>query len=186
MIRHGRPVLVLLLAIALLGGCQTAAQARLPSAEVWTADVKEAMKGSFRYLDRRVDRGGKRLAVTFDIDNTSIASQYDPGNPVPRVLRFAERARALGVHLLFNTGRQDKGDLRASTLRQLDRNGYEVGELCMRKEGQTIVKSKKRCRRQFVADGYTIIANIGNRDTDFAGANYERAFRLPNYNNQLS
>jgi hypothetical protein len=178
--------LVLLIATVLLGACQTAAQARLPSEEVWTADVKTAMKGSFRYLDRRVDRGGQRLAVNFDIDNTSIASHYDPGNPVPRVLRFAERARALGVHLLFNTGRQDKGDLRASTLRQLDRNGYEVGELCMRTAGETMAESKKRCRRQFVADGYTIIANIGNNDTDFVGSNYERAFRLPDYDGQLN
>jgi hypothetical protein len=186
MTRQWRPVVVLLLAIALLGGCQTAAEARLPSEKTWLADVSEAMKGSLRYLERRADRGGRRLAVNFDIDNTSIASHYDPGDPVPQVLKFARRARSLGIHLLFNTGRQNKGDLRASTLRQLERNGYEVRKLCMRKSGQTIVESKKRCRRHFVAKRFTIIANVGNRGTDFAGGNYERAFRLPNYNDQLN
>ena len=34
-------------------------------------------------------------------------------------------------------------------------------------------------------NGFTIIANIGNRSTDFVGGNYERAYRLPNYGNRL-
>ena len=45
--------------------------------------------------------------------------------------------------------------------------------------------SKQRCRQEFVAKGYTIIANVGNRSTDFVGKNYERAFKLPNYGNRL-
>jgi hypothetical protein len=36
-----------------------------------------------------------------------------------------------------------------------------------------------------VADGYTVVANVGNRATDFEGGDYERAFSLPNYGNQL-
>jgi hypothetical protein len=31
-----------------------------------------------------------------------------------------------------------------------------------------------------------LIANIGNRSTDFVGGNYLRAYRLPNYGGQLS
>ena len=30
-----------------------------------------------------------------------------------------------------------------------------------------------------------IIANVGNRCTDFVGGDYERAYRLPNYGNRL-
>jgi hypothetical protein len=148
--------------------------------------VSQAMEGAHGYLEQRVDRGGGRLAINLDIDNTSIASHYDPGDPVPQVLEFAQHARALGVDVLFNTGRVDTDSLRGSTLRQLDRNGYVVGELCMRREGEPTIESKQRCRQQFVNDGYTIIANVGNRDTDFVGGDYERAFRLPSYDEELS
>ena len=34
-------------------------------------------------------------------------------------------------------------------------------------------------------NGYRMIANIGNRRTDFVGGNYMRAYRLPNYGNRL-
>lgn len=30
-----------------------------------------------------------------------------------------------------------------------------------------------------------MIANVGNRRTDVIGGNYEKAFRLPNYDHQL-
>ena len=61
-----------------------------------------------------------------------------------------------------------------------------VTEVCGRAHGEGLVHGKQRCRRHFVDEGYTIIANVGNRSTDFTGGNYERAFRLPNYGNQLS
>ena len=37
----------------------------------------------------------------------------------------------------------------------------------------------------YVDRGFTIIANVGNRSTDFVGKNYERAFKLPSYGNRL-
>ena len=52
--------------------------------------------------------------------------------------------------------------------------------------GEALEDSKQRCRRHFVAEGYTIIANVGNRSTDFVGGDYRRAFRLPSYRDQLS
>ena len=49
------------------------------------------------------------------------------------------------------------------------------------------VHSKRRCRAQFIARGYTLIANVGNRSTDFVGPrNYGRRFDLPDYGNRLS
>jgi predicted secreted acid phosphatase len=193
MTHHARRVTVLLMAVAVLASLHAPAQAerqarqaQLPNDKVWRHDVTMAMDGSLRYLKKRVARGGKRLAVNLDIDNTAMASHYGPGDPVRKVLRFARKARSLGVHVLFNTGRLNKKELRASTRRQLDRNGYEVAELCMRKKGERKAAGKQRCRRQFVADGYTIIANVGNLPTDFVGGDYERAFRLPHYDEQLN
>lgn len=157
--------------------------AEVPSKQQWLSDTRQAMDGSRSYVGRRVERGGHRLAVNLDIDNTSLATYYDRGAAVPVVLRFARYARSQGVSLLFNTGRE-RGHL-AGVARSLRRVGYDVKEICGRRPGESLSHSKQRCRRHFVAEGYTIIANVGNRSTDFTGGNYERAFRLPSYGGAL-
>jgi hypothetical protein len=162
------------------------AEAALPSQSQWVHDTWVAMNGSRVYVDNRVAHGGQQLAVNFDIDNTSLASHYDPGAPVPVTLRFARYADAHGVTLLFNTGRETGGGRMLKAAAELRKAGYVVEEVCGRKSGEGLTHSKQRCRSHFVAEGYTIIANVGNRSTDFVGGNYERAYRLPNYDNQLA
>jgi predicted secreted acid phosphatase len=102
---------------------------------------------------------------------------------VPATLRLARYAKSKGVYVLFNTGRNVS--LRKRTIAQLKRAGFPVDGLCAHYKGEPLAASKQRCRRSFVNNGFTIIANIGNRSTDFVGGNYERAYRLPNYNNRL-
>jgi hypothetical protein len=156
----------------------------LPGKKKWLKDTRQAMYGSRAYVGDRVAQGGTKLAVNFDIDNTALASKYKRGKAVPVVLRFARYANSLGVKLLFNTGRNEN-DL-SQAVAELRRAGYPVTAICGHKKGEPLARSKQRCRQQFVDDGYTIIANIGNRSTDFVGGNYERAFRLPNYGNRLA
>lgn len=176
--------LTLVVALAFTPVLSAPAQAgQVPSQAQWRADVRKAMDGSLSYVGRRVDRGGRRLAVNLDIDNTSLATYYDRGHAVPAVLRFARYARSHGVTLLFNTGRR-QNRLKAVT-RDLRRAGYAVTEVCGRRAGESLTHSKQRCRRHFVGKGYTIIANVGNRSTDFVGGNYERGYRLPSYGNRL-
>jgi hypothetical protein len=156
----------------------------LPGKKKWLKDTHSAMSGSRAYIRERVQRGGTRLAVNFDIDNTALASRYSSGSAVPVVLRFAKYASSLGVRLVFNTGRNENGLARA--VEELRRAGYPVTAICGHRKGEPLRTSKQRCRQRFVDDGYTIIANVGNRSTDFVGGNYERAFRLPNYHNRLA
>jgi hypothetical protein len=61
-----------------------------------------------------------------------------------------------------------------------------VAGICGRRDGEGLVHSKTRCRSHYVDLGYTLVANVGNRATDFEGGYYERAYRLPNYDNQLT
>ena len=159
------------------------AHARLPRERTWRTDVAEAMAGSQRFLERRAERGG-RLAVNLDIDNTALATHYDRGDATPRVLRFARKAHRLDVDVLFNTARS-RDDLRR-TARVLRRAGYPVDAICGRRSGESVVHSKKRCRRGFRADGFELIANVGNNPTDFRGGGFDRAYRLPNYGGRLS
>lgn len=177
--------MVLLLAVALVLP-SSGATAGVPGKQQWLADVRAAMAGSHRHLDARVDRGGRRLAVNLDIDNTALASRFDPGHAVGPVLRFARHARRHRVALLFNTARL-RGDGRLRRVeRTLERAGYDVARVCGRRAGETRAHSKQRCRREFVDDGYRIIVNIGNRRTDFVGRHYERGYRLPSYHGALS
>ena len=81
--------------------------------------------------------------------------------------------------LVFNSGRLANQQRAPST--QLTRAGFPVAGVCLRNKGETLPVGKQRCRDGFVDDGYTLIANVGNNDTDFIGDGYERAYRLPNY-----
>ena len=117
--------------VALIGSSVSvpaqAHSAELPSKDQWLSDTRVAMYGSRAYVGDRVDEGGRRLAVNFDIDNTSLATYYAKGTAVPVVLRFAKYARSQGVTLLFNTGRL-QGQT-AGVARSLRRVGYDVREI---------------------------------------------------------
>ena len=161
------------------------ARSDVPSRAQWLADVRAAMKGSRGDVRARLaaKKPGERLAVNFDIDNTVLASYYDGGGAIPKMLKLARFLERRGVAVLFNTGRES--GLRRSTGRQLERNDFPVDGLCLRARGRSLVFGKQRCRDLFIARGYTLIANVGNNDTDFEGDGYERAYRLPDYDGAL-
>jgi hypothetical protein len=182
---HRVPVALLALILPLLVTSATpAAHASQPGKEQWQADVRQAMRGSIDYLDARVPRGGGRLAIVLDIDNTSLATEYDWPQPVRPTLRFARHGHRLGVGVFFVTGRYS--DHLGGARRALKRAGYPITGMCGRRHGEAIAHGKQRCRRQITRGGWHVIANVGNRRTDFVGANYERAFKLPSYGGRLS
>jgi predicted secreted acid phosphatase len=184
------PLVALVLAAGLVSAPGTAAVSAdrkrdVPSRDQWLADVKAAMSGSRAYVRSQVAEASsdEKLAVNFDIDNTVLATYYDGGGPIPQQLKFAKFLRRQGVAVLFNTGRS--ADQRASTKAQLRRNGFPVDAVCLRKKGETLPVGKQRCRANFAAKGWTVIANVGNNDTDFAGDGYGQAYVLPNYDGVL-
>lgn len=170
-------------AMLALGAAVAPAQAALPTRDVWLHDTVTALAGARPYVADRVARGGTKLALNLDIDNTSLQTYYAAGQAVPATLRLARYAKSKGVSILFNTGRNVR--LRAQTIAQLKQAGFPVDGLCAHYRGESLAQGKQRCRASFVHNGFTLIANIGNRRTDFEGGDYERAFRLPNYGNAL-
>jgi len=158
---------------------------KVPTREQWLADVKAAMKGSRDYVRGRVaaKTADEKLAINFDIDNTVIATYYDGGGAIPKMARFSRFLQRQHVAMVFNTGRS--ADQRSRTLNQLTGVGFPVAAVCLRNKGETLPAGKQRCRDSFIDRGWTLIANIGNNDTDFVGDGYERAFRLPNYGGVL-
>ncbi|WP_018567278.1 HAD family acid phosphatase [Streptomyces sp. PsTaAH-124] len=161
------------------------AASSLPDYATWQSDVREVMDPSVPYLEDRVARGGTKLAVVLDIDNTSLETEYHPGAPNKPVLEFAEAAASHHVAVLVATARKQSG--KSAALAALDKAGYPaVTEICLKKNESHAVDVKIRCRKQFVSEGYTLVANVGNRPGDFEYKNYERGFQLPDYDGQLS
>lgn len=158
--------------------------AGLPSKQKWLDDTAQALVGSRPYVDRQVAGTSGKLALNLDIDNTSLQSHYDRGKAIPATLRLVRYAKSRGVRILFNTGRHVS--TRDRTIAQLKRAGFPVDGLCARLTNESLPHSKQRCRRSFGNNGYRLIANIGNRSTDFVGGNLGRIYRLPNYGNRLS
>ena len=146
-------------------------------------------------------RGGGKLAMVFDLDETLLSnwpqlSALDFGylpaawdawvaaGPAPAVepVRDLYRAaRRLGVEVIFITGRREHD--RAGTeknLRAIDCADYAV-LICKPDNSQeTSGAFKLGQRRRLVAEGRIIIANVGDQESDLAGGYAERTFKLPN------
>ena len=182
------PALLAVVAVLalVLAGTVPAEAAKLPTKRHWLKDTRKAMNGSRAWINTRTAAPKPtdgHLAVNLDIDNTALATKYARGKPVPVVLRFVKYAAAHDVAILFNTGRL--ATQLSGITQQLRNAGYPIDAICGRHGGEGLAHSKQRCRSEYVAQGYTIIANVGNHTTDFTGGNYERAFRLPSYHNKL-
>jgi acid phosphatase len=100
-------------------------------------------------------------------------------------LKLFNAARAKGVAVLFITGR-DEGE-RAATIRNLRRAGYRGWTKLIMKPLGLKVKSaadfKAPQRAAIAAQGYTIIANMGDQPNDLSGGNPDDQagqFLLPN------
>ncbi len=158
-----------------------------------------------KYLVKRVAKGakpGKKLAVVFDIDETTLTNLshilandfgYVPkiwdtwvaeGRapaivPVQTIYDAAVRAK---VDVFFITGRAE--GVRAATEKNLREVGYDKWTGIFFKPVDDVTLStrgfKIGTRRKLTQEGYIIIANIGDQDSDLVGGYAERTFKLPN------
>jgi acid phosphatase len=91
-------------------------------------------------------------------------------------------AKAKGVAVVFITGRRDRE--RQATLWNLDRAGYEGwAKLVTRPDDDphpTVEAYKTEERRKLAEAGYTIIATVGDQQSDLAGGFAECTFKVPN------
>jgi len=156
-----------------------------------------------RWVEERAAqrRPGERLAVVLDLDETLLfnwpsLSENDFGyvptrwtewvdaaaapaiDPVREVYRTARR---LGVDVVYLTGRTERD--RPATernLRAIDCADYV--ELVCRPDAikQLSATFKTAERERLTRAGYTIIANLGDQESDLVGGFAERTFKLPN------
>ncbi|MFK4145518.1 HAD family acid phosphatase [Streptomyces sp. NPDC004065] len=158
----------------------------------WQRDCQAVMDQALPYLRQRIADGGagEKRAVVFDIDNTTLETDFGFSYPQPAnrpVLKVAQYAQEHGVALFFVTARP--GIVEGPTEFNLAYDGYRVDGLYVRGLLDLFkdVADYKTARRAAIeAKGYTIIANIGNSATDLSGGHAEKTFKLPDYDGQLS
>lgn len=96
-------------------------------------------------------------------------------------LALAQHAHKLGVAVFFITGRPEW--LRDATERNLREQGYEWTEVILQPEGAPLPSAsdfKAPERRKITVQGYTILLNLGDQESDLKGGFAERTFKLPN------
>ena len=171
-------------------------------------EVAQVAAEANKYLVKRIPKGipkrdktSKKLAVVFDIDETTLSNVrhiqamdygYLPGNwdawlatgqctaiyPVQAVYQTAVNAK---VDVFFITGRRE-GDAPA-TERNLRQVGYENWTRIIYRPADFTESTKAfkiATRRKLAAEGYLIIANLGDQNSDLIGGYAERVFKLPN------
>ncbi|MFF3505226.1 HAD family acid phosphatase [Streptomyces sp. NPDC003247] len=160
--------------------------------DTWQADCQAVMDQALPYLKQRIAAPvpGEKQAIVFDVDNTTLETDFGFSYPQPAnapVLDVAEYAQEHGVALFFVTARP--GIIASVTDYNLQHVGYQVSGLYVRgllDLFQDVADYKTAQRVDIEADGYTIIANIGNSATDLSGGHAEKTFKLPDYDGQLS
>jgi acid phosphatase len=96
-------------------------------------------------------------------------------------LHLFDAARAAGVKVFFITGRRE-GE-REWTERNLSNAGYHGWEALVMKPATldaTAAAYKAAARADIESLGFTIVANVGDQQSDLDGGHAERAFKLPN------
>ncbi len=164
-------------------------------------DVAAVAAEATAWLELRTERGGKRLTVVFDLDETLISNwshlkemgfAYVPGawtawvqsarGPALEPVRDVHRAaRCLGIDVIFLTGRPESE--RRGTEKNLRAIGCDdyAALWCKPDEAkETTGAFKTAVRARLEAEGHVIIANIGDQASDLAGGHAEKTFKLPN------
>jgi predicted secreted acid phosphatase len=170
---------------------RAAATANAVTYASWIADVTVVTDQAQSYLTSALAAvpSGEKPAIVLDIDNTALASYFYSSYPTPAtppVLAIAQYASAHGAKVFFVTARPDLID--EITENNLTSVGYTVDGLYSRNFIQLfepIQTFKTAARQQITANGYTIVANIGNSQTDLDGGYAQATFKLPDYNGLL-
>jgi hypothetical protein len=138
-----------------------------------------------------------RPAIVLDIDETSLSNYAGlsatgfsavglvPGaaagndSVIGPTLDLYRYARSKQVDVFFVTGRPDS--LRGPADQNLRSVGFDQGyTLITKPSGIETIPYKSGERAKIEDQGFTILINVGDQDSDLAGGHARRAFKLPN------
>jgi acid phosphatase len=167
----------------------------------WDADIERVATECIAEARAETAKGG-RAAVVFDIDETLLSNwQFEIDNDFARnaalfrdwarqaacpaidpVKRFYTAMHDAGVACFVITGRREP--LRDVTVRNLQRQGISgwtgISFRAPDDAGRSVIPFKSGERARIEANGFTIVANIGDQDSDLAGGHALHTCKLPN------
>lgn len=166
-------------------------------------DLTKVAVQANKYLAKRLAKPlkeGEKRAIVFDIDETTLTNlshimAYDFGyvpeiwrkwvstgqaKPIVPVQLIYDLAVRNNVAVFFITGRVPEDA--AGTERNLRETGYLVWSGIYYKPDAAMPtrQFKTGMRRKLMNEGYTIVLNIGDQQSDLVGGLAERTYKLPN------
>lgn len=171
----------------------------------YARDIAEVALDANKYLVKRLARPakpGEKLAVVFDIDETTLSNlphiRANDWGYVPRIwdnwVAEAQAHAIIPVQIIYDTAVRGKLDVffitgrtesdRPGTERNLRDVGYDKWTRIFYKpvDDPTLTTAgfKIDVRRKLTQQGYVIVLNIGDQESDLRGGFAERTFKLPN------
>lgn len=169
----------------------------------WEGEINGLTDQASRYLDSKLgEKDRSKPALVLDIDDTSLSNYpyelpHDFGfvssewnawamksdaPPIAGTLKLYQHAKEKGVAVFFITGRG--GMLREATVKNLENAGFKGFDgIYTKPDGYaepSVVPFKSAVRAHLELEGYRIIVNVGDQDSDLAGGHADRTFKLPN------
>lgn len=178
--------------------------ARYHDSGKYLKEINEVTSEAAHYMQQEIDANQrlsqpKKLALVLDIDETSLSNyanmQQDDfaNNPskirselleanepaIQPTLDLYQLALQNNVAVFFVTGRDQS--LREATTQNLHNAGYMTWSGLEFKNGAIPTITYKTAARNKISQlGYTIIASIGDQNSDLIGGYAQRTFKLPN------
>ena len=140
-----------------------------------------------------------KLALVLDIDETSLSNyaQLDTNNfsnapvalataavlgtspAISPTLDLYRQARAAGISVFAITGRPT--GVQAPTQQNLSAAGYtDLQGVFFKPSSEATIPFKSGQRAAIEQQGYRIVANVGDQESDLTGGHADRSFKLPN------
>lgn len=163
-------------------------------------EVGEVVKAARKFME---DRAGKvtRPALVLDVDDTAVSNlpyfsrhdfallsapwkEWAEKGEAPAIVSVGNLfrwARAQNVTVFFVSGRLESS--RALTEKMLKNAGYDDFTLILKPDPQSetpMARFKPEKRRWIQDQGYTILANVGDQQSDLEGGYAEKTFKIPN------
>lgn len=170
----------------------------------YTRELTAVAEQAEQYLAQRLSepsKPGQKIAIVFDIDETLLSNLphmrplgfgYVPPlwhdwvaagtapviEPFAKIYRIAQ-ARDATLFLISDRREKDRPGTEKN-LRLHSLANFAALDLKPNDSPDTAAAFKTAMRKKIAEQGYTIIANIGDQESDLAGGYAEKTFKLPN------
>jgi acid phosphatase len=166
-------------------------------------DITQVSNAALQYLKQRIAANqNRKLAIILDIDETSLSNYNDIraadfGGSIEQIqlsedkgtdpainqtLKIFQFAKANHVAVFFLTGRHEQE--REATAHNLQTAGYKDWDGLILRDGEYTKAPastyKIAMRKKLVSEGYDIVLNIGDQESDLRGGYADKTFKLPN------